>query len=140
MSIYPYTDSKSGLVFTGPPIAHGEVTIVPIQAIPENVGEAIPPEDGKHIIGHSESGHHHVLDRLDNIERFQDPTSPDASNVTISAPVRSYLRVLSEKVRIKHMKPETQADRHGDQALPPAEYLVTTGVEYTPQGLRRTID
>lgn len=140
MSIYPYTDPATGLVFLGPPIAHGEVTIVPIADIPANHGVAIQPEDGRHVLGHSESGHHHVLDRVKNVERFRDPASPEPENIPISAPLRSYLRVLADKVAIKHMKPESNPQRHGDQTIEPGDYLVTTGVEYTPQGLRRVAD
>lgn len=140
MSIFPYTDPASGLVFTGPPIAHGEVTIVPIAAIPSGHGPAIPTEGGRHVLGHSESGHHHVLDRVKNIERFRAPDSPEAENIPISAPLRSYLRVLADKVAVKHMKPESNPERHADQEIPPGDYLVTTGVEYTPEGLRRVAD
>ncbi|WP_287994250.1 hypothetical protein [Acidiphilium sp.] len=140
MSIYPYTDPMTGLVFLGPPIAHGEVTIVPIAAIPANHGPAINTEGGHHVLGHSESGHHHVLDRVENIERFRDPRSPESENIPISAPLRSYLRVLADKVALKHLKPESNPERHGDQELPPGDYLVTTGVEYTSQGLRRVAD
>ncbi|MEM8615347.1 MAG: hypothetical protein AAGF20_00275 [Pseudomonadota bacterium] len=140
MSIFPYTDPETGLVFTGPPIAHGEVTIVPIAALPETIGDTIPTENGAHILGHSESGHHHVLDRVEDIERYYDPASPDIGDIQISAPVRSFLNVLVERVAIKHQKPESHPQRHGDQVIQPGSYLVTTGVQYTPEGMRRVID
>ena len=140
MSIFPFTDPVTGLVFTGPPVAHGEVTVTPIAQIPDTHGDAIPTEDGHHVLGHSESGHHHVLDRIENVERYRAPDSPEADNVPSSAPLRSYLRVLADKVAIKHMKPDTNPQRHADQQFPPGDYLVTTGVEYRPEGLRRVAD
>ena len=46
--------------------AQGEITIVRIGDVPENKkinGTPLTPENGKFIIGHSETGHHHVLER-----------------------------------------------------------------------------
>ena len=46
--------------------AQGEITIVRIGDVPENKkinGTPLALENGKFIIGHSETGHHHVLER-----------------------------------------------------------------------------
>ena len=42
--------------------AQGEVNIRIVQSIPEGLVE-FPPEGDHYIIGHSESGNHHVLER-----------------------------------------------------------------------------
>lgn len=138
MSIFPFTDKASGLVFLGPPQSHGEVNLIPIQAIPDT-SKRISTENGNHVLGHSESGHHHVLDRVENIERYYDPSSPDI-DVPVSAPIRSFLRVIADDVKLTHMKAENAAHRHADQVIPAGNYLVTTSVQYTPVGLRRVAD
>lgn len=39
-------------------IRHGEVLLLPVERVPEGVREKV----GECIVGHSESGHHHVLE------------------------------------------------------------------------------
>ena len=136
MSIFPYTCPKTGLVFTGAPIAHGEVTIAPIAFIPDAHGDTIPPLDGRHVVGHSESGNSHVLDRVEGVERYRDPSSPDVSDASEVSPVRSFLRIIGDDVRLEQLG----RGNHGTQTLVPGDYIVTTGVEYTPEGLRRAAD
>ncbi len=141
MSIYPYADKKTGLIFTGPPEAHGEVTITPILALPLALGAAIPPNGTVHIVGHSESGNHHVLDRTDDIERWRDiMLADDVLDENDVAPARSFLRVIGDDVRLLHQKSEGAAHRHGDSSVKAGAYLVTTGLQYTPEGLRRVAD
>lgn len=52
--------------------AQGEITIRRIGPVPTIIEmpkgfTELLPENGKFIIGHSETGHHHVLDRLDGV-------------------------------------------------------------------------
>jgi len=44
--------------------AHGEVNILLVNSLPEDLTE-ITTNDDHHVIGHSESGNHHVLERKD---------------------------------------------------------------------------
>lgn len=44
--------------------AQGEITIRMVDAIPDGC-TPLKPEGGKYIIGHSETGHHHVLGTVD---------------------------------------------------------------------------
>lgn len=136
---FPFTDPNTGIVYLSRPSSHGEVTFVQIESFPDSVGNSIPLESGRHILGHSESGHHHVLDRVENIERYYDTSSPDISDANISAPVRSFLRVIQDDVKLEHMKAKG-THHHGEQVLPVGNYLVTTGVQYTPEGMRRVSD
>ncbi len=131
----PFLDHSSGLEIIGQYISHGEVNIIPIRTIPDALGAAVPLENNMHILGHSESGAHHVLDRVDNIERHIDPSSPDIGAPS-SCPVRSFLKVIGDDVKLEHLG----RGNHGSQSIPAGNYLVTTNVQYTPQGLQRDAD
>ena len=52
--------------------AQGEITIRRIGDVPTKCSlpgyTAMKPENGKFIIGHSETGHHHVLDRTSGVD------------------------------------------------------------------------
>lgn len=48
------------------PIRHGEVLLVPVESVPHGRVERV----AKCIVGHSESGHHHVLESHDTFERI----------------------------------------------------------------------
>ena len=54
--------------------AQGEIVARKIDALPNGL-EPFTKENGKWIIGHSESGHHHVLDRPD-VQVMRDPNPP----------------------------------------------------------------
>lgn len=53
--------------------AQGEITIIKIDALPENIEtKAVQRCGAGHIISHSESGHHHVLTHGEVMERVND--------------------------------------------------------------------
>jgi hypothetical protein len=49
--------------------AQGDMLIRRVAALPEGV-KPIPTEDGKHILTHSESGHHHVVMERPGVQHF----------------------------------------------------------------------
>ena len=49
-------------------VRHGEVILKPISSIPQNA--VLSKETKKYIVAHSETGHHHVLESIDNYEVF----------------------------------------------------------------------
>jgi hypothetical protein len=97
-------------------IRHGEVMIIPIERLPGNVEKA---EAGRRVvIGHSESGHHHVA-VSDNVD------------LTVFRPVGGdteelYLQVQAV-ARVEHLKP---FDKHETKALQPGLYYVNTKEQY----------
>ena len=97
-------------------VRHGEVMLIPIDALPDGL-EAV--ETGcKVIVGHSESGHHHVA-------------VCDGGNLTLLRPVGAdttdlYLQVRGA-TRIEHLKPY---DCHDTKLIQPGYYFVNTKDQY----------
>lgn len=93
--------------------AQGEITIIRIgDAKPgDHDGKPLALEGGKLIIGHSETGHHHVLER----------TSGAAVTVLDRAPegMRILHAILAEPNKLIH---ERGHDTHETISLPPGEY------------------
>lgn len=48
------------------PILHGENAIIPVDKMPEGLTE----KHKSFIVGHSETGHHHVLEAINKTEEF----------------------------------------------------------------------
>lgn len=97
-------------------IRHGEIMLIPISKLPEGLEQV---EQGKRVIvGHSESGHHHIaVCDADNLTllRPQGADSPDP-----------YLEV-SSVARIEHLK---TYDRHETKTIMPGYYFVNTKMAY----------
>lgn len=94
-------------------IQHGELLLVPVAEMPEV--ELV--EKGKEIIvGHSETGHHHVA-VADGLEWYK-PVGADTNDM--------YLKVFGSG-KITHQK---TYDRHDDKALTEPLYLVKAKNEY----------
>jgi hypothetical protein len=97
-------------------VRHGEVMLIPIASFPEGLEKV--ESKGTIIVGHSESGHHHVAicDTADlSLLRPQGADSPDL-----------YLEV-SAPARIKHLK---QYDRHETKPLAVGFYKIVTKSGY----------
>jgi hypothetical protein len=58
--------------------AQGEISIRIVKSMPNDV-TPLSPENGKLVIGHSETGHHHVLERPAPV--FVSKTAPDGMRV-----------------------------------------------------------
>jgi len=124
-NIYPFTD-KDGTVYLSAPKAQGDLTYIEVENIPSGL-TSISPEAGVHILAHSETGHHHVLDRVDSVQRYQD----------VESEVTTFLKVVGDAVKLKHLRSH---DTHGEHVIPAGNYKVTNGVQYTPEGMRRVVD
>lgn len=94
------------------PIRHGEIMLVPVDSIP--AGKSI----GKYTdftVGHSETGHHHVLEG----QSFE---------VTETDEGELYFR-LFEPAKLVHRK---ATDRHKDLVVPAGMYKRYHDTEYDP--------
>lgn len=93
------------------PIRHGEIMLVPVETIPEG-------KTSKHdlfIVGHSETGHHHVLESTKQFEITE-------------ANKELYFR-LFDPAKLVHKK---ATDRHKDLTIPAGIYKRFHDSEYDP--------
>ena len=104
--------------------AQGDILIIAVDTIPENVKPAVA-ERGNFIIAHSETGHHHVVD-AGVADRFIDEMNEFVS----------YLSVASD-AEVKHLRDH---DTHASLGLSPGVYEVRQQREYVPEGYRRAAD
>lgn len=104
--------------------AQGDIYIRRIEKLPANAVE-VEPENGRVIVTHSETGHHHVMDA----ERVKMYTLPDS--------IMDCLLVVEEPTPLEHLRPH---DTHEPILFAPGIYHVRRQREYTPAGLRRVED
>ena len=95
--------------------AQGELTITRLAKTPNNIGQTVKDESGKLIVGHSETGHHHVVDA-------------DCATLTRVDAFTAYLTV-SKPTQIDHLR---GYDTHPSIALQPGMYEFRTGREFDP--------
>jgi len=100
--------------------AQGEIKLYRLPDDADCTGEALAPEGGSLVIGHSETGHHHVIDR-------------EAATAVVlkDAPAgMRILRLIVEKpTELRHMRPYST---HAPIALSPGKYEARIGREYDP--------
>jgi len=95
--------------------AQGELTITRVSRAPKKLGNAVAPVDSKLIVGHSETGHHHVVDA-------------DCAILTRLDEFTAYLDV-KKATQIDHLRSH---DTHPSIALQPGMYEFRTGREFDP--------
>lgn len=103
-------------------IAQGDLSIFSVASIPSGLTEK-QPENGQHILAHSETGHHHAIDG-NTVRVFEQDEFV------------SYLDVEKES-NVVHLR---NFDTHAPVTLPPGQYRITRQREYTPKGFRRAAD
>ncbi len=105
------------------PIRHGEVMLVPVKSIPEGARS----EHTHYIVGHSETGHHHVLESKTGFEIFME-----------EATKALYVNVTGES-KVVHQK---TVDAHKTLPVAPGKYLIVHKTEYDPwnQVISRVFD
>jgi len=105
--------------------AQGEITIRRIGGIPKKPTmkgfTVMNPDGGKFIIGHSETGHHHVLDRTDGVSVAVLDRPPEG--------MRILRMILENPTSLDHLRPH---DTHESVMLEPGEYEVRIAREYDP--------
>lgn len=111
-------------IVTERPSFQGDLMIRRIPAIPAGLSCA-EPEAGQHILAHSETGHHHVIDSR-NAQLLIDRTNA----------FLAYLDVAEES-EIVHLR---DFDTHAPLTLAPGKYEVRRQREHTPEGWRRVQD
>lgn len=99
--------------------AQGEITIRRVSALPKHV-KPLARENGKYIIGHSETGHHHVMVAA-RAEVFESTEAPEGMRVLYA--------VLESAGDLVH---ERGHDTHDTITHEPGIYEYRLGREYDP--------
>jgi hypothetical protein len=92
--------------------------------VPQNACR-VAPTNGAIIVGHSETGHHHVLD-AECAELYRLPDS-----------ILEALLVVEKPVALEHLR---EFDKHEPILFEPGVYRVKYLREYTPEGFRKVQD
>jgi hypothetical protein len=106
--------------------AQGEITIIRVGGMPATCAElpagcsALKPEGGKFVIGHSETGHHHVIDAKGASVGVMERTPQG---------VRILHAILQNPTSLEHLRDH---DTHEPIKLEPGEYEFRIGREYDP--------
>jgi hypothetical protein len=104
--------------------AQGDIMIIKLDVAPDVTGlTEVQPEGENLIVTHSETGHHHVLER-------------DVAKMYESTDLEAFL-VLHDEGTLRHLR-----DNHTHESLklPAGSYKVIRAREYTPEGYRRVQD
>jgi hypothetical protein len=104
--------------------AQGDIYIRKIDKLPAMV-EAVDPENGKCIVTHSETGHHHVMD-AGAVTMYKLPDS-----------IMDCLIVVDQPTALEHLRAH---DTHEPIMFEPGIYHVRRQREYTPEKFRRVED
>ena len=110
--------------------SQGDVFFRPVGSIPTGK-RAVDIDDGKLIVTHSETGHHHVvdvdvIDGKPNVIMYADGDNPLLAWLEVNRPAT-----------VKHLR---SFDTHADITLPAGRYEIRRQREYVPQGWRQVQD
>lgn len=106
--------------------AQGEITIRRIGDVPKNRTRRngctpLALENGRLVIGHSETGHHHVLSRNDGADVMVLDRPPEGMRILYA--------ILENSTSLDHLRDH---DTHDSIVLPPGEYEFRIAREYDP--------
>lgn len=127
---------------TGQPIAQGELRIWAKEYAPKSILNALgklknltelKATGDMLIVGHSESGAHHVLERVDK----QIPVSKSAQVMIDAANDMLCEFKLHEDMKLTHLRP---TDNHKAYLLPAGDYIQSVDQENTVEGWRKVQD
>ena len=111
---------------TDRPVAQGDILIIPVSYLPTGLKPA-QAADGYYVVGHSETGHHHVIERT-RAEVYE--AADDA--------FCAWIKTLGDGANVIHQRP---FDTHETVAMEPNRmYKIRRQREYVPQGFRRAQD
>lgn len=106
--------------------AQGDLLIRRIETLPEGMNRVDNPADGKLIVAHSETGHHHYLNVKDSVEYYMNPSDPNICFLRTEVPLN-----------LIHARP---THTHETIQIPPGVFEFRRQQEYTPQGWRQVQD
>ncbi len=104
--------------------AQGELYITRVARLPDGL-VPIPAENGRVIVGHSETGHHHVM------------TAERTTMYRLPEEIYDLFLVVNEPDTLEHLR---SFDTHKPVEFTPGIYRVRRQREYIPEGWRRAAD
>lgn len=123
MSIF---DTIKAAVLTN---SHGEVNFFRITegSIDLDGFNAVEPVKGDYIVGHSESGHNHIL---------------ESDGVTVMEREIEGMKILHAILKNPVALKQSAGSPHKEQVVEPGEYFITNNIEYNPflEQARRVAD
>lgn len=109
--------------------AQGDLFLRRIDKLPKGL-KAMSVKDGKYIVAHSETGHHHAIEARPNVVVY-----------ATDDPLVSYLQVVEAtdamETILEHLR---NFDTHESIKIAPGNYEIRRQREYTPEGWRRVAD
>lgn len=130
------------MFMSGRPVAQGEVLIwmkkyAPKALLATMSGlknlQSMKLENGQMILGHSETGHHHVLEPV-----RAGITIDKAAQALIDAANNTFIELtLHEDCKLVHLR---GSDTHGSFVFPAGEYIRGIREEQSPEGWRQVAD
>ena len=110
------------------PVAQGELLIRKVDKLPEGL-KVLKSENERFIIGHSESGHHHVVKQQENVVCYSNDNDPMSLYLVVNNP--------KEECFLDH---ERNFDTHAPFFFGDGIYHVRRQIESTPKGFVRVAD
>lgn len=110
-------------------IAQGELYFRKVDALPDGC-EPMKCDGDAFIVGHSETGHHHVMDRA-TCEVLSGPAARNPDGMAI------LYAIVKEPTEVKHLR---TTDTHKPLSLNPGVYEIRPAREFSPEGWRRVAD
>lgn len=104
----------------------GDVLLERVDALPSDVTE-VAAEDGRYILAHSETGHHHVMEARPDVKMYRDKRDPLVAYVYMDTPAP-----------LVHLR-----SYHTHQTIAPkigGWFRVRSQRQATPQGWERAAD
>lgn len=78
------------------PVAQGELLIIPCDSIP-STAKKVSPSNGQLIVGHSETGHHHVIDVMERpVAEMYEPAGDEFT---------AFIKTCGDGADLKHLRP-----------------------------------
>ena len=106
-------------------ICQGDMYLIPIKAIPAEA-KPVQADNGRYIVTHSETGHHHVVMERPDVQMFKGMDM-----------FRDFLKVGDAPAELVHLR---ETHTHAPQTIAPGAWLVQRQAAYTPQGWERARD
>ena len=127
------TNSNDRVDWSVPPIRQGEVYFYKLLDSDDgHVGDAHSDIEGNaFIVGHSETGHHHVMER-DTVEVYAKPgTEQSAEGMDI------LYAIVKEPTEVRHLR---SFDTHKSVTIPKGIWQSRAQRQRKPEGWKRAID
>lgn len=110
------------------PVAQGELLILRVDSLPVEGLKPMAVEDGRFIVGHSETGHHHTILKEKGVEVFES----NDNNIL-------FLKVTGKKTQA-FLKHERGFDTHKTHGFKDGNYIIRRQQESFLEGFRPALD